>query len=119
MEFVGHLIGFAYVGCSGGALAELALSVLPQWRYRGVARTLFKNAVEHAVSSGILGFACIYGHPATLRIARSLGLRCSVQTADPRVIVRIPQPSGCCGCQTAMAASASVDTQDKITIISV
>jgi len=91
VEFAGHLIGFAHVSCSGGALAELALSVSPQWRYRGVARTLFKNAAERAVSSGILGFACIYGHPATLRIARSLGLRCSLQTADPRVIVRIPQ----------------------------
>jgi GNAT superfamily N-acetyltransferase len=92
VEFAGNLIGLAHVGCGVGELAELALSVTPRWRYRGVARTLFKGAAERAAGCGIAGFACIHGHPATLRIASTLGLLLSIQTADPRVIIRM-QPT--------------------------
>jgi len=90
----GRLAGFAHVSRSKGALAELALSVVPCWRQQGVARTLFDCAAQRAAGRGIAGFACVYGHPATLRIANELGLAISFQTIDPRAIVHLRHTRG-------------------------
>lgn len=84
------LIGLAYVGLGGGALAELALSVAPSWRRRGVARMLFAHAARRVAGQGIAGFACIHGHPATLRIARGLDLPVRLSGGEPRAVVALP-----------------------------
>lgn len=86
------LIGLAYVGVGGVSdhgLAELALSVAPSWRRRGVARALFAHAARRVAGQGIAGFACIHGHPATLRIARGLGLPVRLSGGEPRAVVAL------------------------------
>lgn len=85
------LVGLAHVGCGGGDLAELALSVARPWRRLGLARTLFGLAVPGASRRGMAGFACIHGHAATLRIARSLGLAVRLQGGDPRAVLAFPR----------------------------
>lgn len=89
IEDSSHLVGLAHIGRSQGVLAELSLSVAAHWRYQGIARTLFECAARNVTSQGIANFACIHGHPATLRIANKLNLPYSFQTVDPRVIIKI------------------------------
>lgn len=87
VESSGGLIGLAHVGFGAGGLAELALSVAPPWRRRGLARALFGLATRRAARAGFAGFACIHGHPATLRIARGFGLSVRLRTGDPCAII--------------------------------
>lgn len=92
LEAEGRLVGLAHVGFGGGVLAELALSVLPPWRRRGLARILFGRAARLAKRVCIAGFACIHGHPATLRIAHGFGLPVRFSHNDPRVVIYLNQP---------------------------
>lgn len=92
VESPGGLIGLAHVGFGGGRLAELALSVAPPWRRLGLARALFGLAAQRAARAGVAGFACIHGHPATLRIARGFGLPVRFSCGDPRAVIALAAP---------------------------
>lgn len=92
LEAAGGLVGLAHVGFGAGGLADLALSVAPPWRRRGLARALFGLAARRAARAGVAGFACVHGHPATLRIARGLGLPVRFSLGDPRAIIALAAP---------------------------
>lgn len=89
IESAQGLEGLAHVSWGGGTLAELGLSVAATSRLRGFARALFASAARCAISAGRAGFECIHGHPATVRIAFSLGFAVERRRGDPNVALHV------------------------------
>lgn len=64
----GELIAVVQIGHPSDGAAELALSVAPEWRRRGLAGLLFGEAFRRAKLLRIARFVLVHGHPAILRL---------------------------------------------------
>lgn len=65
----GELIAVVQMGAPSEGAAELALSVSPEWRRKGLAGLLFGEALRRARRARITRFVLVHGHPAILRLA--------------------------------------------------
>lgn len=71
-----EIVGVAHVPIQAD-LAELGVSVLPQFRRRGIGTALVSRAANHARAAGIerLCMICLAENEGMLRMAQSLGMR--------------------------------------------
>lgn len=69
---------------------ELALTVNPAIRRRGVATALLQTAVAARAGAGLATLVCQHGHPAVLRMAQTLGYAVRRQDAEPRLWLALP-----------------------------
>ena len=71
-----EIVGVAHVPIQAD-LAELGISVLPQFRRRGIGTALVSRAANHARAAGIarLCMICLAENATMLRIAKSLGMQ--------------------------------------------
>lgn len=79
----GFLIGVAHVALHAGR-AEFGLSVLPQWRCRGLGRWLFVEAMRAATGTGMRSVDCITGNASVLNMAREEGFAVCLSAGEPR-----------------------------------
>lgn len=88
------LVGVAHVALFEGA-AELGLSVLPAWRRRGIASSLFDRGALHARNRGVveLFIHCLSENQAMRRIARNAGMRVLVEGVDTDAWIELPPPT--------------------------
>lgn len=84
----GFLIGLAHVALQAPC-AEFGLSVLPQWRSRGIGRWLFVESMRAAMSAGMRSVACITGNSSVLNMARDEGFSVCIARGEPRAILRV------------------------------
>lgn len=83
----GELIAVVQIGHTSDGAAELALSVAPDWRRRGLAGLLFGEALRRARRTDIFRLALVHGHPAILRLADRHRLAAHFQLATRQVIL--------------------------------
>jgi hypothetical protein len=83
-EFDGSVIGVAELHPAGPDTAELAFSVLAQWRGKGIGAALFALIVEAAWSRGLDGIEITThsGNEAMKRLARRFGTELRFEQGD-------------------------------------
>lgn len=88
------LVGVAHMAVKGG-LAELALSVLPSHRRRGVGSALFKRAVAHARDRSIprLFMQFLAGNAPIMRMAQRFGMNIVAAAGNAEAHLAL-QPAG-------------------------
>lgn len=69
---------------------ELALSVRPKSRNLGVATALMKYVAETRTDAHLKALVCENGHPAVLRMAKTLGWGLRLREEAPRVWLELP-----------------------------
>jgi GNAT superfamily N-acetyltransferase len=66
-------------------VCELALSVHPRARHSGVATAVLKYVADTRTDASLKTLVCENGHPAVLRIGKTLGLGFRLREGAPRV----------------------------------
>jgi GNAT superfamily N-acetyltransferase len=89
------LLGAAHVAFDGGP-AEVALSVVPSWRARGVASALFAAALAQTAGRGVARL-CMYfltGNTPILRIAQRFGMNVRLRGRDAEAHLEVSAQHG-------------------------
>lgn len=89
-EVTGRLSGFIHLAVHG-ATGEIGASVLPPCRRCGQARQLFAATFHHARQIGMTHIHLATGHPAAIRISRSLACPVERRISAPRAIILLAQ----------------------------
>jgi GNAT superfamily N-acetyltransferase len=71
-------------------VCELALTVHPCARHQGVATALLKYVAETRTETDLKALVCENGHPAVVRMARTLGLGLRMRVEAPRMWLTLP-----------------------------
>jgi GNAT superfamily N-acetyltransferase len=85
----GFLVGVAHVALAAPH-AEFGLSVLPQWRRRGIGRILFVETMRVAAAGGMRAVDCVTGNPFVLNMARAEGFVIYLSAGEPRATLHFP-----------------------------
>lgn len=87
-----RLVGVAHVGSMPDGTAELGVSVLPDWRGRGVGTALFERANAHARNRliGQLFMHCLTENKAMMRIARKADMQIVTEAGEADAYLRLP-----------------------------
>jgi len=85
----GELIAVAQIGDPSDGAAELALSVAPEWRRKGLAGLLFGEALRRAKRTRIARFILVHGHPAILGLAARHRLAVRYRHAEQQIVVEL------------------------------
>ena len=88
------LVGVGHVAFEDD-VAELALSVVPRYRCRGVGSALFKRALAHARNRCIprLFMHCLSGNAPIMRIAQKFDMDIVAGAGDADAHLRLPRAS--------------------------
>jgi len=82
----GQIAGFVHLAVHGDS-AELGASVDARWRRQGLARRLFADAVELALTGSIREIHLATGHQVARRIFAGMGYPCLLRATYPRGII--------------------------------
>lgn len=85
----GELIAVVQIGHPSDGAAELALSVAPEWRRRGLAGLLFGEALRRANRTRIARFILVHGHPAILGLAALHRLAVCYRHTEQQIVVEL------------------------------
>ena len=71
-------------------VCELALTVHPGARRQGVATALLQYVAETRTDTNLKALVCENGHPAVMRMAKTLGWGLRLREEAPRVWLELP-----------------------------
>ncbi|MDT8990569.1 GNAT family N-acetyltransferase [Curvibacter sp. APW13] len=71
-------------------VCELAFSVHPKARHFGVATAILKYVAETRTDANLKALVCENGHPAVVRMAKTLGLNSRQREEAPRLWLTLP-----------------------------
>jgi RimJ/RimL family protein N-acetyltransferase len=87
-----RLVGVAHVGRMPDGTAEFGVSVLPEWRGRGIGTVLFERANAYARNQLIrqLFVHCLTENKAMMHIARKADMRIVVESGEADAYLSLP-----------------------------